>query len=81
VHLVKVRSPDFSVDGASLNAAIEEDVDKGLIPTAAIATLGTTSLCTHDNLEDIGELCRKWKMWLHVDAAYAGGAFVCEELR
>lgn len=44
-------------------------------------TLGTTSCCSFDNLEEIGEICRREQLWFHVDAAYAGSAFICEEYR
>ncbi|EZA47508.1 Histidine decarboxylase [Ooceraea biroi] len=45
------------------------------------ATLGTTGACTFDNLKEIGPICQKNGLWLHVDAAYAGSAFVCPEFR
>jgi glutamate/tyrosine decarboxylase-like PLP-dependent enzyme len=35
-------------------------------------TLGTTNICSFDNLEEIGPICRKEDVWLHIDAAYAG---------
>lgn len=46
-----------------------------------VATLGTTTSCAFDNLDEIGDVCQKEKVWLHVDAAYAGSAFICEEFR
>lgn len=39
-----------------------------------VATLGTTSVCSFDNLDEIGVVCQKEGVWLHVDAAYAGKA-------
>jgi len=44
-------SPDYSANGADLAAAAAADVDAGLTPVAVIATLGTTSLGTHDHLQ------------------------------
>jgi glutamate/tyrosine decarboxylase-like PLP-dependent enzyme len=44
-------------------------------------TLGTTSCCSYDNLTEIGEICQREQLWFHVDAAYAGSAFICEEYR
>ena len=32
-------------------------------------------------LRELGEVCEKWGLWLHVDAAYAGSAFICPETR
>ena len=48
---------------------------------AVVATVGTTSSTSVDPVPAIAELCREHGAWLHVDAAYAGSAAVCEELR
>ncbi|CAH8546342.1 unnamed protein product [Dicrocoelium dendriticum] len=61
--------------------AIEVDREKGFIPLFCIATLGTTNTCEFDDLEEIGPLCQKENIWLHVDAAYAGSALLCTEFR
>ncbi|KAL4126469.1 hypothetical protein QTP88_010691 [Uroleucon formosanum] len=45
------------------------------------ATLGTTGACAFDNLEELGPICQAEDMWFHVDAAYAGTAFICPEFR
>ncbi|ERL86986.1 hypothetical protein D910_04389 [Dendroctonus ponderosae] len=43
--------------------------------------LGTTPTCAFDNLEELGPVCNKENIWLHIDAAYAGSAFICPEYR
>jgi aromatic-L-amino-acid/L-tryptophan decarboxylase len=48
---------------------------------AVVATAGTTSSTAADPIPDIAELCESAGAWLHVDAAYAGAAAVCEEFR
>ncbi|MDQ3859218.1 MAG: aminotransferase class V-fold PLP-dependent enzyme, partial [Actinomycetota bacterium] len=48
---------------------------------AVVATVGTTSTTAVDPVAAIAELCERDGAWLHVDAAYAGSAMVCEELR
>uniref|UniRef100_A0A674AD58 Histidine decarboxylase n=1 Tax=Salmo trutta TaxID=8032 RepID=A0A674AD58_SALTR len=45
------------------------------------ATLGTTGVCAFDDLSELGPVCTSEGLWLHVDAAYAGSAFLCPELR
>jgi aromatic-L-amino-acid/L-tryptophan decarboxylase len=45
------------------------------------ATLGTTGTCAFDKLEELGPVCQQFGVWLHVDAAYAGAAFICPEYR
>ncbi|XP_076161625.1 3,4-dihydroxyphenylacetaldehyde synthase isoform X2 [Ptiloglossa arizonensis] len=70
-----------SFRGETLLKAIKEDQEKGLIPCYVVATLGTTGTCAFDNLEELGPICNAHNIWLHVDAAYAGAAFVCPEYR
>jgi aromatic-L-amino-acid decarboxylase len=48
---------------------------------AVVATVGTTSTTSVDPIPAIAELCERAGAWLHVDAAYAGSAAVCEEFR
>jgi aromatic-L-amino-acid decarboxylase len=49
--------------------------------TAVVATVGTTSTTSVDPVLEIADLCERAGAWLHVDAAYAGSAAVCEEFR
>jgi len=59
---------------------MEVDVANGLVPFFVSTTLGTTSCCSFDNLTEIGPVCRRFPaVWLHVDGAYAGNAFICPE--
>ncbi|OQV22629.1 Aromatic-L-amino-acid decarboxylase [Hypsibius exemplaris] len=70
-----------SLRGSSLAQAIEEDRAAGLIPFYVLATSGTTPHCAFDNLTELGAICQAEELWLHVDAAYAGSAFICPEFR
>uniref|UniRef100_A0A1B6CN44 Aromatic-L-amino-acid decarboxylase n=1 Tax=Clastoptera arizonana TaxID=38151 RepID=A0A1B6CN44_9HEMI len=67
--------------GETLRAAIDKDKKNGLIPCYVVANLGTTGTCAFDALDEIGPICKQEDLWLHVDAAYAGSALVCPELR
>ncbi|XP_075923157.1 histidine decarboxylase-like isoform X2 [Petromyzon marinus] len=85
VSLVRLRSLstdlEFSLRGETLRRAVEEDRAQGLVPFFVCATLGSTGVCAFDNLSELGPICRQEGLWLHVDAAYAGTAFLCPELR
>jgi aromatic-L-amino-acid/L-tryptophan decarboxylase len=48
---------------------------------AAVATVGTTSCASVDPVAAVADACAAEGVWLHVDAAYAGSAMVCPELR
>jgi len=48
---------------------------------AVIATIGTTGAAAIDPVPAIADACEAAGVWLHVDAAYAGSAAVCPELR
>src|SRR3954452_10142058 len=48
---------------------------------AVVATVGTTSTTSVDPVPVIADACQAAGTWLHVDAAYAGSAMVCPELR
>ncbi|NXU04195.1 DCHS decarboxylase, partial [Buphagus erythrorhynchus] len=87
ISLVKIKflpvDENFSLRGETLKKAIAEDRKKGLVPVFVCATLGTTGVCAFDNLSELGPVCKcdAEGLWLHIDAAYAGTAFVCPEFR
>jgi aromatic-L-amino-acid decarboxylase len=56
----------------ALAEAIAADRASGAVPLAVVATLGTTSTTSVDPVRAIADVCRRERVWLHVDAAYAG---------
>ncbi|CAL7945920.1 unnamed protein product [Xylocopa violacea] len=85
IGLVRMRyiesDDELSMRGEALLEAIIHDRSEGLLPFFVCATLGTTGACAFDNLKEVGQVCEQNGLWLHVDAAYAGSAFVCPEFR
>jgi aromatic-L-amino-acid/L-tryptophan decarboxylase len=74
MRLRKVPSDDrFRLDVAALG-----DLDDAAV---VIATVGTTASTSVDPVAAIADACERSGTWLHVDAAYAGTAMVCEEHR
>lgn len=49
--------------------------------TAVVPTVGTTATTSVDPVAAVADGCERSGAWLHVDAAYAGAAWVCPELR
>lgn len=65
----------------ALEQAITEDLDHGHHPLAIVAAIGTTGSTAIDPLKPIACIARKYNIWLHVDAAYAGTALLLPENR
>ncbi|MFN2177315.1 MAG: pyridoxal-dependent decarboxylase [Anaerolineales bacterium] len=71
----------YAMQPDSLAKQIQQDRINGLIPFFVSATVGTTSSNAIDPISEIGEICSKEGLWLHVDAAMSGTAAVCPEFR
>ena len=72
---------NFAMRPEALASQIEQDRRDGLVPCFVCATVGTTSSNAIDPVPEIGRICRKNDLWLHVDAAMSGTAALCPEFR
>jgi aromatic-L-amino-acid decarboxylase len=81
-NVVEIPTDDaFRMRADLLEAAIRDDRAAGMLPLAAVATVGTTSTTSVDPVREIAGICRREGVWLHVDGAYGGVAAVVPELR
>jgi aromatic-L-amino-acid decarboxylase len=81
-HVRRIAVDDeFRMRPDALREAIEADVRAGRRACCVTATVGTTSTTSVDPVPAIAELCERHRIWLHVDAAYAGSAALVPELR
>ncbi|MBP8239049.1 MAG: aspartate aminotransferase family protein [Saprospiraceae bacterium] len=81
-NLVYIPTDDaYAMIPEALEQAMLDDIEQGFRPACVVAAIGTTSSTAMDPLRPIGEICRRHKVFLHVDAAYAGAAFLLPEMR
>ena len=66
----------FRLRADLLEQAITSDLAAGVKPIAVVATVGTTSSTSIDPVSEIADICERYGLWLHVDAAYGGAAAV-----
>jgi aromatic-L-amino-acid decarboxylase len=78
----------LALDAAALEEAMDKDRRAGLCPFFVSTSLGTTATTACDDLRAVGDVCRRARcsadgaggeVWMHIDAAYAGAALICEE--
>ncbi|EFO23293.2 aromatic L-amino acid decarboxylase [Loa loa] len=72
---------NFYVTAKVLEEAIMTDRKNDLIPFIFIMTLGTTSSCGVDPVDELGPICQRENIWIHIDSAYAGAFLLCPEYR
>ncbi|HEY3072611.1 MAG TPA: pyridoxal-dependent decarboxylase [Candidatus Limnocylindrales bacterium] len=65
----------------ALDEAIRHGREAGQLPMAIVATIGTTSSTSADPIGPIADIAERERIWLHIDAAYAGSAAIIPERR
>ncbi|XP_060970700.1 phenylacetaldehyde synthase-like [Cannabis sativa] len=75
------KTMSFSMSSKILKQKMFADVEAGLVPLFVCATVGTTATTAVDPLGAIADVAKKYDVWVHVDAAYAGSACICPEFR
>jgi aromatic-L-amino-acid decarboxylase len=72
---------DYGMDPEALESALARAAAEGRLPVMVCATIGTTSMASIDPPARIADVCERFGVWLHVDAAYAGPAAALPEKR
>jgi aromatic-L-amino-acid decarboxylase len=81
-NLVKVPTDaDDAMDPDALRAAIAADRKSGHLPAGVILCVGGTSVGATDPIAACLAVARAEGLHAHVDAAWAGSAMICPELR
>ena len=80
--VVMIDTPDENMRGEAFQQAVNELTEKDRKRLfAVVATGGTTNAGIIDDLEGIADVCDKENIWMHVDAAYGGGALAVPSVR
>ena len=72
---------NLSIDLKKLENQIVKDIESNYIPLAIISTYGTTGTVAFDSINEIALIAKKYKIWHHIDAAYAGSALFLDEYK
>lgn len=82
-NLVRIPTtgPQRGMNACALDEAIVRDREGGLLPAGIIACVGGTSVGATDDLRGVSAVAARHGLPVHVDAAWAGAAMICPELR
>jgi glutamate/tyrosine decarboxylase-like PLP-dependent enzyme len=82
-HLLGLRVVDVAADdnGRLRGGAVEGALAEVSDVSAVVASAGTTNAGVIDELDAIADTCTAHDVWLHVDAAYGGGALLAPSVR
>lgn len=78
---IPITGPHRGADPAALDALIRADVAAGFKPAGVIVNVGATGVGAVDPVADMIRVAQAHDLYVHVDAAWAGAAMICPELR
>jgi aromatic-L-amino-acid decarboxylase len=71
----------FRVRPAEVARAVAEDRRAGFTPAIVVGNAGTVNTGAIDPLGELADLCRREKLWFHVDGAYGALAALSSQLK
>jgi aromatic-L-amino-acid/L-tryptophan decarboxylase len=72
---------NFAMRADALDELVKADIAAGKVPSAVVATTGTTASTALDPIASIAEVAGRHNLWFHIDAAMAGSAMILPECR
>lgn len=78
---IPTHGPLRAMDPRALNEAIERDRAAGYLPAGIVACTGGTGTGACDDIAAVMDVAEAHGLFTHVDAAWAGNAMLCPELR
>lgn len=81
-NLVKIDvDQNFALKPEALESQIKKDIESGFRPLCIVSTIGTTSSTAIDPIKSISDISRRYNIWHHIDASYAGSALMLPEFQ
>jgi glutamate/tyrosine decarboxylase-like PLP-dependent enzyme len=72
---------DFTIDLNALEAALSADRAAGCRPICIIGSAGTVNTGAVDDLNALADLCKREKLWFHVDGAIGAVAVLADNVK
>jgi glutamate/tyrosine decarboxylase-like PLP-dependent enzyme len=69
------------MDSDQLEAAIIKAIENGKTPFFVSATAGTTVMGGFDDFVALSVICKKYKIWLHIDGCWGGSVLMSKKYR
>jgi len=69
------------IELSGIERMIEKDLAGGGLPVMMNLTAGTTVMGAFDPIRAVSEICKKYKLWMHVDGAYCGSVIFSEKYK
>ncbi len=79
LRLIRV-DPRYRIDPDALERAIDTDRRAGLTPFLVVGTAGSVDTGSIDNLDALVAICRRERLWFHVDGAFGALAILAPDL-
>ena len=81
-NIIKVRANEMGeMIPEELEREIQEILKNGEVPLFVNSTAGTSVSGAIDPIEEIGEICKKYGVWHHVDGAFGGALLLTPKHR